>query len=409
MQHARNIGILVGGTAFSQLIAILILPILTRIYSPEDFSTFAIYTAILSIITVIACLRFEIAIPIPKSDYEAQYLLLMSIISVFFITIVAIFILFIFQPQINTITDNKLDNYLWLIPLGIFLAGLYNTFQYWATRQKNFTLIAKTRMTQSISGSFSQSIIGYIYLSPLGLLIGQIINISSGIPKLIIFFYKSSKILPANLNIQDIKTTLQKYKKFPLYSTFEALADSASIQLPIILIAYYTIGAEVGFLMLALRLLSAPTALISNAIAQIYLADGAKKYHEKKLKQFTYQTVILIAKISIIPFILIASISPYLIPFILGEDWHRTGVIISLMTPCFFLQLLSSPISMALHITNHQKTALVLQVISLIIRVGSIFIASALFSSFFIESYALSSAIFYSIYLIIILYTIREY
>lgn len=62
----KTVSILAGGTAFSQLLAILVLPILTRLYTPNDFSVLAVYLAILGILTSINCLRIEIAIPLPK-------------------------------------------------------------------------------------------------------------------------------------------------------------------------------------------------------------------------------------------------------------------------------------------------------------------------------------------------------
>ena len=64
----KAVSVLVGGTAFAQLIGFICLPILTRLYTPEDYSVLGVYVAIVSILSVVSCLRFEIAIPIAKSD-----------------------------------------------------------------------------------------------------------------------------------------------------------------------------------------------------------------------------------------------------------------------------------------------------------------------------------------------------
>ncbi|MFH4122330.1 translocase, partial [Acinetobacter baumannii] len=58
----KAVSVLVGGTAFAQGLAIIALPFITRLYSPSDFSIFAVYASILGILTVASCLRFEIAI-----------------------------------------------------------------------------------------------------------------------------------------------------------------------------------------------------------------------------------------------------------------------------------------------------------------------------------------------------------
>ena len=66
---------LVTGTTFAQVITILASPLLTRLYGPEAFGFLALFTSITSIIGVIACMRYEMAIMLPKTDEEAANLL----------------------------------------------------------------------------------------------------------------------------------------------------------------------------------------------------------------------------------------------------------------------------------------------------------------------------------------------
>ena len=82
----KSTGVLVGGTAFAQALTILVLPILTRLYTPDDFSLLAVYTAILAIVSSVACLRFEIAIPLPSSDDVAIRLVCLALLSVVAVT-----------------------------------------------------------------------------------------------------------------------------------------------------------------------------------------------------------------------------------------------------------------------------------------------------------------------------------
>ena len=77
---ARGVGVLVGGTAFAQAIAVLALPLLTRLYTPDDFSVLAVYAAVLGISSVVACLRLEIAIPMPEDEGTAINLMLLGLI-----------------------------------------------------------------------------------------------------------------------------------------------------------------------------------------------------------------------------------------------------------------------------------------------------------------------------------------
>ena len=404
----KNVGVLVGGTAFSQLIALIALPFLTRLYTPDDFGVLAVYTSLLSLISVIACLRFEIAIPLPKKEKDAAALFLLALISVFIVTSITVLGVILFSESLLRITEGKLIGYLWLIPIGVFLAGVYGALQYWATRNKAFPLVARTRMTQSLSGNIVQLGFGYMGIAPLGLLLGQLLNVGAGIFGLGRYILKQHLKQIRGISVKCLKSVLKRYDRFPKYSTWEALANSGAIQLPVILIAYYAIGAEAGFLMLAMRLLSAPMGLIGGAVAQVYLAEAAEHYHKGTLKYFTHKTILNLAKVGALPLLFAAITAPFLIPLIFGEEWHRTGVLISWMAPWFFMQFITSPVSMALHITNSQRLALLLQVFGLFFRVGSVVLAGLYFSSGIGEMYALSGAVFYGGYLLIILNIIKR-
>ena len=405
----KAVSVLVGGTAIGQLISILALPILTRLYEPKAFSILAVYVSTMSLLTVIACMRFEIAIPLPKVDRTAAALCVLAIINVLFFSLLTTLFVIFFPNIFNTLTDNKISQFLWLIPIGVFAIGLYNALQYWSTRNKKFTLISKTRITQSVSGTGVKLGVGFLFGSwTIGLILGQLLAQAAGFLSLGGSLIKNDWKIFKTLRLIHLKAAFKRYDKFPKYSTLEALTNAGGHHLPIILIAYYAVGPEAGYLMVGMQLMSIPIGLLGSSIAQVYLAEGAKKFHQNELKKFTYNTIYNLAKIAFVPLLLAAIVSPFLVPYVLGEEWYRTGILISWMFPWFFMQLISSPVSMSLHITGNQKIALLLQVFGFMLRVGSVLFAVKFMSDYISEFYAISGFIFYSIYLIMVIYTLSN-
>ena len=74
----KNIILLVSGTLLAQSVSIISSPILTRIYSPEAFGELGVFTSITSIFSVFMCLRYELALVIPKEKEYALALLCLS-------------------------------------------------------------------------------------------------------------------------------------------------------------------------------------------------------------------------------------------------------------------------------------------------------------------------------------------
>lgn len=405
----KNVSMLVGGTAFAQLITIILLPVLTRLYSPEDFGVLAVYLSFVALISVVSCLRLEIAIPIPKEDKDAVALFVLSLGSVVMITLLTAVGTILFSKPIDQATQGKLEGYVWLIPLSVFFSGIYAALQYWATRKKAFSLVAKTRLSQAIGGSSTQIGFGYAGLAPLGLLIGQLVSMGAGIIGLSRYFAKNNSPLLRNITVSQLKSVFKQYDRFPKYSTWEAFANSGAIQIPVILIAYYAVSAEAGFLMLAMRLLSAPMSLIGGAVGQVYLAEASEKNYEGQLEQFTHNTVRALAKIGTPPILFAGMAAPFLIPIIFGEEWQRAGILIAWMSPWFLMQFITSPVSMALHITNNQKIAMLLQFFGLLLRVGCVVIAGLYYKDYIVEVYALTGLVFYSIYLYVVLHILQTH
>ena len=137
---AKNVSVLVGGTALGQVITVLASPLLTRIYTPDDFGTLAVFASFLSIAAVIASLRYELAIPLPEDDKTAANVLALSLSIVVGNSLLAGILVWLFGGKVvNVINAPQLRPYLWLLPLGIFGVGTYQVLNYWAIRKKPLT------------------------------------------------------------------------------------------------------------------------------------------------------------------------------------------------------------------------------------------------------------------------------
>jgi len=135
-EYFKNSAILIVGTGLVQIIPILLQPILRRIYSDEDFGNFAIYYSIVSILAIVANLRYSNSIVLPKDKKEALSLVSGSLIlnAIFSILIFTILLLFS-KPIFNYFKlSQSFVDYFWIIPLGVFLISSNLTFNFWLTR-----------------------------------------------------------------------------------------------------------------------------------------------------------------------------------------------------------------------------------------------------------------------------------
>lgn len=399
----RSAGILVGGTAAAQALTVLALPLLTRLYTPEDFSLLAVYVAMLTMVSVVACLRLEIAIPIPENDTEAANLLALGVIFATLTALIAAAVAVFFGTAFfQVIGQPQMQPFAWLLPFGIWLAGNYAAFQFWSTRKRRFPEIARTRMLQAGSGLTAQVGFGSAGVGPVGLLLGHALMAGAGVVNLAANVLRLDRPVMRAISLQGMAGALGKYRRFPQYSTLEALTNNAGIQLPVLLIAVFAVGPEAGFVLLATRALGTPITLVGGAVGQVYLARASEELQKGRLPEFTADVLKGLSSVAVLPLVLISIIAPPAFALVFGEEWRRAGELVIWMTPWFVLKLLSSPVSMVMHVRMRQQAMLAVTVFGLSIRVSAVLIANALQADFIAESYAVASALYYLVLLTVI-------
>ncbi len=191
-RFARSTAVLAGGVAFGQSLAILVSPLLTRLYSPADFGVLAGYASVVGILSVTASFRYEIAVPLAEDETGALNILTLSILLVGVSALLwgAIVALGLGESILDHAGASSLKPYLSLVPIGVFLIGIYQALNYWAIREASFRLIAKTRIVQAVGSASLQSGLGAITSGPGGLLAGSVFGQAAGGSSLAISLWK---------------------------------------------------------------------------------------------------------------------------------------------------------------------------------------------------------------------------
>lgn len=403
-----GVATLAAGTAIAQLITVTSMPVLTRLYTPTDFSTLAFFSSVLALLSVVVNGRLELAIPIAKTDGRALDLVWLCLLVALAVTAVFTVVILVLDLSIGLPARADQENIWLFLSLGLLLAGIYKPIHYWHIRQKNYRLITKVRIFQSSGAVATQVLIRFTIFSNIGLVFGDIFQRGAGFSGMIRHLLQHSKKINHTPTIRGIRTALRRNHRYPKYSVFEGLANSAGVNLPIILISTSTSGGEAGFFLLAFRLLAAPLNLVGGAISQVYLAEGSAALKDGLLYSSTVTAVKHLALVCILPGLLLMALAPTLTPILFGSEWGRAGEVLALMCPWFFFQLLVSPVSMAVHFIGRQKLGLILQAFGLVVRVIPVAAAVILGSDFVTEIFCGFSAIFYVFYLGSVLKTLKN-
>lgn len=324
----KGVFILGSGTVIAQLIGIVSMPIITRLYSPSDLGVLSIYSSILAIIGIGATLRYEFAYALPKDNNDAINLFGFSLILLCITTTgFALILLFGRNLLINIVDLGSIERYIWFLLIGFFGMGLYTMLNYWAVRQRDYKRITYTKINQGAGGSVCKILLGLLYFGPVGLIIGHIVSQIAGITTLARAMWKEEKENFKAISLSRMKSAAKTYKSFPIFNLPASIVNTMSLQLPpLMLLALYD-STIVGYYALAHMVVVLPGSVISQSMGQAYLGEASKMVREgsRELRALYVRTLKHLSIIAI-PLIGIPALcAPFIVPFIFGEAWAEAG------------------------------------------------------------------------------------
>ncbi|WP_155302399.1 oligosaccharide flippase family protein [Desulfosarcina widdelii] len=356
---AGNVLKIITGSAFAQILALITTPIIARLFTPDAFGLAALFVSISGMISVVACLRYELSIMLPKSDEEAVNLLGVSFFFVTIVTLISAFAIFFAEGLfVDFFKSQEFRKLGWLIPLSVFLSGITLALNYWNTRTAHFGRLSIAKVLSSVVAQLSKIGFGFAgYINGIMLIysviLGQIISI---------FFLGSNiwrhdlKLFKNSIRLKKMLKGLKRYKKFPIYNSFSAFLNTSSQQLPVMLLAFYFSPKVLGFYSLGKSVLSMPIGLIGEAVSQVFFQKASELNHlTGDLALLVEDVLTRLISIGIFPFALLAIIGEDVFKIIFGTIWSEAGLYMQILSFWIFFQFITSPISTLFSVFEKQN------------------------------------------------------
>jgi O-antigen/teichoic acid export membrane protein len=384
---------IVAGTGAAQLIVIVTSPILTRLYSPSDYGIYSVAASIL-ILSVVTCLRYEFAIPLPKDDVAAANLLGLSLLANLGMSAATGVVLLLFGPWLLALFGaSVLAPYIALLALAQAATGFVSAFTNWAIRTKNFSEIAVNRLYQSGALVGVQIGLGVVGLGAPGLLLGAVAGSLAGSVRLAQAAWRTHAEAFRRVTWSGIRAAAIRYRRFPIFSSWAALLGQLGVRAPfLLLVAFY--GTDVGGqYALAERLCYLPLTLVAASVGQVFIAEGARLVREQpaELRRLFRRTTWNLARVAIGPAIMIAVAAPFLTGLVFGHRWAEAGLIVAVLVPMFYAQFVLTSTGDVLYVLERQGVHLVREIIRFSLLGASVLVAGLMHLPLFGAVAALSA------------------
>jgi len=393
-----NFLILGSGTVISQLILFLSSPLFSRIYTPTDFGNFTLFSSYASAISLLSSGRFEQAIVPIKSLTEAYWIKNLSLMIIFFTSLLFLLVggslrFFIHFPT-----------YYLAIPISIFLISSINVFTFWNLRTQSNILISKGKIYGSLCNVFISMFMGFTSVLSNGLILGVVFGQATN---LLLLTKKLKKLKYSSQIFIKIRVACRRNLDFFVINFPTAILDTIRIlSIPIIVAEQFSVE-QLGLFGLAWKVIYVPTSAISGALSQAFLQE-ISILRKERLSHYTLNIIKPIIIISVITILLYNLVGPSIFTWIFGKQWYVSAKISVYLFAWMGMNLITSILSNLLIVLRKLKTQLFFTIGYTVIPV--LLLLSKYSSNFteYIFSLSYTSALYLLIYSFVILTIVKN-
>ena len=369
----RNFTKLLSANVVAQIIGLVVYPILTRMYAPEDFGLLNLFLSIGGVLAILSTAEYYYAIVLPKEEKDAEQVLGVGVLWLVTTTVLVGLSVAFSKPISLLFKSPNLASYYWLMPLYVFAMGAWNLLNSWYIRHKDYNPISRYQVSQNVLSAGGKLGMGWGGVLQGGMIYSVVV--APLISLLSSWVVARKTLLPAwrRISWRGVREQGQVYRNFPCFVLPRSFVNMLAGQMPVLLLTPFFGGEAVGFLSLAILLGYTPIGTITRAIYQVMYQHTMEQVHEQKPIGQIFRKFILSASAIIIPvFVGLWFVLPQLTAWLLGAEWHVSGEYIRWMLPWLYVSLLSCSINYLFDVFMKQKWGLFFEVMLAVMRVAGL-------------------------------------
>ncbi|MER8830451.1 lipopolysaccharide biosynthesis protein [Mesorhizobium sp. M0938] len=352
----RSILTVLSGSVIAQIIAVAVLPILTRLYDAEAFGRYQIYVSILNIAVMFVAFRYEVALLSARPGRVYENLLKLTFRLCILTSMVALLVAGAVDWLIPDVLSS-LRGIVFFLPVAMAVAGIYQMLTFLPIRDRNYGLSARSKILQSVGFSFGALGFAFLPVIGVGLILADVFGRAFGAISVLFESGKLWRTLISPLSFSEMKFTAIRFQKYGLLTFPGTLLSSLSAAVaPFAFLALFNLETAGQYALLE-RFILMPVGVIAVAVSQVFTGELSTLYRtdKKGLNRAFRRSLIQLLAIGLLPTMLGMALSPSLVPLVFGADWAMAGKLCVIGFLIAYVRFVATALTMTLVVIDRQS------------------------------------------------------
>jgi len=318
-------------------------------------------------VAVVACARYEYALPLAREPLQAARLLALCLRIALGVVVASIVLAWGWARWAHGPLAG------WL-PVTVGASGLLSLAMMWSNRAGRFRALAASRVVQYGGAAALQLLLGaWLWRGAASgaegawaLALGPVL--AMGLAALPLLApapqggWRAAWIAPW----RELREVARQYRDFPLLNTPHAFLGTLQDALAAGLLIAWSGDASAGFWGLALRYLKAPATLVGSAVSQalypkLAQADGIQAQRAVR------QVMAVLGALALALMLLLLVAGPWLFERVFGPTWRAAGELARALAPYIAAHFVAAPLAVVTMAWQAQRWAFRLAVVGQIV------------------------------------------
>ncbi len=379
----RNVLKLSASSSLLTFVPILVTPILSRLYSPEDYAAWGIFSSVFYIVNSFVFLSYENTVVKTNKKDELPSLILLCVIISTAVCLLTYLVFVLGELCGISFFQNFPSKFLLFITL--LSTAFYTLLSSFANRERCYSIMSVANIVKGSGQAVLRIAFGFIPALTYGLILGNsIAHVVSFIFILVCVLKRLSDLEWFRVNWVSVRNAFIsniKFLKFDAPARFiEFLVGNFSI---IILTNFFT-GNEIGCFSMSIQLVLLPITMIGSAMGNVYYREISENCDDMI---FVRKSTIRVAKIcfyiSLLPILCISLGLDKFMPILLGAKWIYAGNILICLVIYSLPIILTEPLLPAFRALNCQENRFYYNIMNIVFALGGLLISCFVFSNLY--------------------------
>jgi len=355
-----------GAAAVSQLVALAVSPLLTRLYPVEAFGQFGAFFAFANIAAALCLLGLNDAVIAAPSDDDADALagagLRLTLILLLPVILFSWLAIRLGRFGLGGIPE-------WgaiLVGLEYACLAMLAHLQIGLLRATRYSPVARAYLAMGAGRTAGQLGGGLAGVGFAGLIGGEI---AGRLVSITVMGWDRRHALARALAIDRsrVVSVVWRYAKFPFFRTPSTVASALAVGAPPLMMLALHGAQEAGYFNLMMTILMGPVALIQRAVGDVFLGHFARRFRSNRHDAMRFFLIFLggLALLGAASALVLWLLAESAFAPVFGSEWARSGEMARLAAPWIALLIVGAPLSGVLNVTHRPEAKAVFDIVYL--------------------------------------------